>query len=148
MIVTNGATALWTAMDTHAVVRAEQEIDRTIQWAWGADDLVWIVRGTAATEGFVHALLQRQAQDLHSFDQQGMTGDLYDHTPNVTGYTYWDLPRANTVAEINQTLVGDCAERFYLGYVLPDGAPDDGYDPTDLGLGLIQIAGRCIDGGS
>ena len=105
-IVTNAAIPRWTDVDGNAVIRAEQEIDGTVQWAWSADDLVWIVRGDAATEDYVRALLAVHAPTLDPYDQQGMTGDLYDHTPDVPGYGYWDLPRANTIAEINITLVG------------------------------------------
>jgi hypothetical protein len=34
-------------MEGNAVMRAEQEIDGNFQWAWSADDAVWIVRGKA-----------------------------------------------------------------------------------------------------
>ena len=45
---------------------------------------------------------------------------------------YWDRPRVSTVASVSQTLLGDCVERFYVGYVLPDGATSDGNQPDDL----------------
>ena len=44
MIVSNSAAPVWTELEGNAVIVAEQEIDGNFQWAWGADDLVWVVR--------------------------------------------------------------------------------------------------------
>ena len=74
-----------------------------------------------------------------------MTGDLFEHLPDVPGYTYWDFPRETTVAEIGQSMLGDCIERYYVGYVRPEGAADRPYDFDDLGVGLLQPAGACMD---
>ena len=113
----------------------------------GAENLVWIVRGTAATEDYVRAVLRKHATTLDPYDQQGMTGEFFDHTPNVPGFTYWDLGRETTIGEIGVTLLGDCIERYYVGYVRPDGAPGAPYDLNDLALALMKPAGHCLDQG-
>ena len=41
----NSAAPVWTEMEGNAVIVAEQETDGNFQWAWSADDAVWIVRG-------------------------------------------------------------------------------------------------------
>jgi hypothetical protein len=143
----NSATPVWTEMEGSAVIVAEQEIDGNFQWAWSADDAVWIVRGRADAEHYVRALLRVHAASLDPHDQQGMTGDLFDHTPNVPGFRYWDRPRASTLAGLSQTLLGDCVERFYAGYVLPVGVTDGGNDPRDLQVVLVKAARRCVDDG-
>ena len=65
----------------------------------------------------------------------------------MPGYAYHDLPRTNTVAAVNLTVLGDCLERFYLGYVLPDDATDVVLDDDDLALGIAKAAGGCVDNG-
>jgi hypothetical protein len=131
------------AVDSYSI--AEQEIDGNFQWAWGADDLLWVVRGTRVAEDYVRALLRSHAASLDPYDQQVMTGDLFDHIPSVPGFMYWDMPRAITLREVSQTLLGDCVERFYVGYVLPDGVSRNGQD--DLGLALMKAAGWCVEDG-
>ena len=91
-VVLNGAIPVWTEMEGNAVMRAEQEIDGNFQWAWGADDLVWIVRGKSIAEDYVRALLRVHATSLDPYDTQGLVGDLWDHTPSVPGYQYHDFP--------------------------------------------------------
>ena len=59
---------------------------------------------------------------------------------------YWDMPRAITLREVSQTLLGDCVERFYVGYVLPDGVSHN-YGEDDLGLALMKAAGWCVEDG-
>jgi hypothetical protein len=145
--VMNSAAPVWTEMEGNAVIVAEQEIDGNFQWAWSADDAVWIVRGKRDAEDYVRALLRLHAASLDPYDQQGMTGDLFDHTPTVPGFMYWDRPRVSTVASVSQTLLGDCVERFYIGYVLPDGVSGEGNQPDDLNVGLIKAAGRCVEDG-
>ena len=121
-VVLNGAIPVWTEMEGSAVMRAEQEIDGNLQWAWGADDLVWIVRGKSAAEEYVRALLRVHATSLDPYDLQGLLGDLWDHTPSVPGYNYHDFPRADTLANLGgRGFPEACSERFYLGAVLPDG---------------------------
>jgi hypothetical protein len=144
----NSAVPLWIEMEGNAVIVAEQQTDGNFQWAWSAADAVWIVRGTADAEAYVRVLLRLHAASLDPYDQQGMTGDLFDHTPTVPGFQYWDRPRASTVASLSQTLLGNCVERFYSGYVLPDGATGTGNDPADLQVALIKAAGRCVEDGS
>jgi hypothetical protein len=146
MIVSNSAAPVWTELEGNAVIVAEQEIDGNFQWAWGADDLVWVVRGTGVAEDYVRALLRSHAVSLDPYDQQGMTGDLFDHTPSVPGFMYWDMPRAITLREVSQTLLGECVERFYVGYVLPDGVSRN-YGQDDLGLALMKAAGWCVEDG-
>jgi hypothetical protein len=143
----NSAFPVWTEMEGNAVIVAEQEIDGNFQWAWSADDAVWIVRGTADAEAYVRALLRLHAASLDPYDQQGMTGGLFDHTPTVPGFLYWDAPRVSTVASASQTLLGDCAERFYMGYVLPDGVSGEVHEPDDLDVGLIKAGGQCVEEG-
>jgi hypothetical protein len=143
----NSATPVWTEMEGNAVIVAEQEIDGNFQWAWSADDAVWIVRGKHDAEDYVRALLQRHAPTLNPYDQQGMTGDLFDHTPPTDGYQYWDFPRDNTLASLGATGLGGCAERFYLGYILPDGVTADVVDNNLLWLGLEKAAGWCVEDG-
>jgi hypothetical protein len=145
--VMNSASSGWAEMEGNAVIVAEQEIDGNFQWAWSADDAVWIVRGKANAEDYVRALLRLHAASLDRYDQQGMTGDLFDHTPTVPGFQYWDRPRVSTVASVSQTLLGDCVERFYVGYVAPDGVTSSGNEPDDLDVVLIKAAGRCVDDG-
>ena len=115
----NAAFPIWTEMEGNAVIVAEQEIDGNFQWAWGADDAVWIVRGTRVAEDYVRALLRVHATTLEPFDMQGMTGDLWDYTPSVPGYQYHDLSRADTLANLSGMGLGDCAERYYVGGRLP-----------------------------
>jgi hypothetical protein len=143
----SAAAPVWTEMEGSAVIVAEQEIDGNFQWAWSADDAVWIVRGKANTENYVRRLLRLHAAALDPYDQQGMTGDLFDHTPTVPGFQYWDRPRVSTVASVSHTLLGDCVERFYIGYVLPDGVTSGGNQPDDLEVVLIKAAGRCVEDG-
>jgi hypothetical protein len=147
VVVANSAAPVWTEMEGAAVITAVQEIDGNVQWAWGADELVWIVRGKRDAEEYVRALLRLQVATLDPFDQQGLTGDLFDYTPSVPGFRYWDLPRTNTAPNLPFNWLGDCAERFYLGYVLPDGAAETRKDPDDLEIALVKAAGRCVDGG-
>ena len=144
----NSAVPVWIEMEGNAVIVAEQQTDGNFEWAWSADDAVWIVRGKADAEVYVRVLLRLHAASLDPYDQLGMTGDLFDHTPIVPGFQYWDRPRASTVASVSQTLLGNCVERFYTGYVLPDGATSGGNDPADLHVALIKAAGRCVEDGS
>ncbi len=143
----NSAAPIWTEMEGSAVIVAEQEIDGNFQWAWSAEDAVWIVRGTRGAEDYVRAVLRTHAASLDPYDQQGLTGDLFDHTPTVPGFMYWDRPRVSTVATVSQTLLGDCVERFYVGYVLPDGVTSEGNQPDDLEVVLTKAAGRCVEDG-
>jgi hypothetical protein len=143
----NAAAPVWTEMEGNAVIVAEQEIDGNFQWAWSADDAVWIVRGKRDAEDYVRALLRLHAASLDPYDQQGMTGDLFDHTPTVPGFMYWDRPRVSTIASVSETLLGDCVERFYVGYMLPEGVSSDGNQPDDLEVVLIKAAGRCVEDG-
>ena len=143
----NAAAPVWTEMEGNAVIVAEQEIDGNFQWAWSADDAVWIVRGKRDAENYVRALLQLHAPTLDPYDQQGMTGDLFDHTPSTPGYQYWDFPRDVTLDSLSATGFGDCAERFYLGYILPDGVTAEVVDNNLLWLGLEKAAGRCVEDG-
>ena len=55
----NSAAPVWTEMEGNAVIVAEQDIDGNFQWAWSADDAVWIVRGKADAEDYVRAVLRR-----------------------------------------------------------------------------------------
>jgi hypothetical protein len=143
----NSASPIWTEMEGSAVIVAEQEIDGNFQWAWTADDAVWIVRGKGDAEAYVRALLQLHAPTLDAYDQQGLTGDLFDHTPSTPGYTYFDFPRDITLDSLGGRGFGDCAERFYLGYILPDGVTVEVVDNNLLWLGLEKAAGRCVDNG-
>jgi hypothetical protein len=86
----NSAAPVWIEMEGNAVIVAEQEIDGNFQWAWSANDAVWIVRGTRDAEDYVRGLLRLHAASLDPYDQQGMTGDLFDHTSTVPGFQYWD----------------------------------------------------------
>jgi len=147
VVVANSASPVWTEMEGSAVVVAEQETDGNFQWAWGADDLVWIVRGKRDAEAYVRALLQVHAATLGPYDLQGLIGDLFDYTPTVPGFQYWDLPRMNTVPNLSGNWLGECAERFYLGYILGDGATGAGKRPEDLEIALVKGAGWCVDEG-
>ena len=129
------------------MIVAEQQTDGNFQWAWSADDAVWIVRGKRDAENYVRALLQLHAPTLDPYDQQGMTGDLFDHTPPTAGYQYWDFTRDTTLDSLGATGFGDCAERFYLGYILPDGVTAEVVDNNLLWLGLEKAAGRCVEDG-
>jgi hypothetical protein len=143
----NSAAPIWTEMEGNAVIVAEQEIDGNFQWAWSADDAVWIVRGKAGAEEYVRGLLRAHTPSLDRYDSQGMTGDLFDYTPPTDGYQYWDFPRDVTLDSLAATGFGDCAERFYLGYILPDGVTVDVVDNNLLWLGLEKAAGRCVKEG-
>ena len=143
----NSAAPVWTEMEGNAVIVAEQETDGNFQWAWSADDAVWIVRGKRDAENYVRGLLRLHAPTLDPYDQQGMTGDLYDHTPSTAGYQYWDFPRDITLDSLAATGFGDCFERFYLGYILPDGVTAEVVDNNLLWLGLEKAAGRCVENG-
>ena len=143
----NAASPIWTEMEGNAVIVAEQEIDGNFQWAWGADDAVWIVRGKRVAEDYVRALLRMHAATLEPFDMQGMTGDLLDYTPPVPGYQYHDLTRADTLANLSGMGLGDCAERYYTGAVFPDGVTPQSFDSNDLLLTLQKTASRCVEEG-
>ena len=148
MVVSNSAGPEWTEMEGNAVIIAEQEVDGNFQWAWSADDAVWVIRGKSAAEDYVRALLPVQATSLDPYDSQGMTGDLWDHTPSVPGYQYVDLPRDNTLANLDAGRgFGECAERFYLGAVLPDALAGRAVGDGDLWLGLEKAAGWCVEDG-
>ena len=148
VVTSNGARPAWAEMEGNAVMRAEQEIDGTFQWAWSADDAVWIVRGKSVAEDYVRALLRAQATTLDPYDSQGMTGDLFDYTPTVPGYQYIDLPRAFTLANLDTTMwLRECAERFYFGAVLPDASVGRVVGDGDLFLGLEKASGVCVEDG-
>jgi hypothetical protein len=145
--VSNSASPIWTAMEDNAVIVAEQEIDGNFQWAWSADDAVWVVRGKRDAEDYVRALLRLHAASVDPYDQQGMTGDLFDYTPSVPGFMYWDAPRTATLGNLSGNWLGECAERFYLGYVRPDAAADTPHSPDDLDLAISEAAGWCVEDG-
>jgi hypothetical protein len=146
--VMNSASSGWAEMEGNAVIVAEQEIDGNFQWAWGAGDAVWIVRGKGVAEDYVRALLRAQATTLDPYDTQGMTGDLVDHKPPVPGYRYIVLPRDNTLANLNTARsFGGCGERFYLGAVLPDASVGRALSDSDLWLALEKASGECLEDG-
>jgi hypothetical protein len=96
----------------------------------------------------VRALLRQQVVALDPFDMQGMTGNLWDYTPPVPGYQYVDFARTDTLKSLGGRGFGECAERFYLGYILRDGedipaAVDNNY----LWLGLEKAGGWCTEDG-
>ena len=128
------------------MIVAEQEIDGNFQWAWGADDLVWVVRGTGVAEDYVRALLRSHAVSLDPYDQQGMTGDLLDHTPSVPGFMYWDMPRAITLREVSQTLLVTARSGSTSATSSPT-AFRGNYGQDDLGLALMRAAGWCVEDG-
>jgi hypothetical protein len=143
----NAAYPIWTEMEGNAVIVAEQEIDGNFQWGWGANDAVWIVRGTRDAEDYVRSLLRVHAPSLEPFDMQGMTGDLWDYTPSVPGYQYHDLSRTDTLANLSGMGLGDCAERYYAGVVFPDGVAPQSFDSDDLLLTLQKAASGCVEEG-
>ena len=146
-VVTNEVQPSWTNVDGGAVLVGTLPETAVTQWAWGADDLVWIVRGDASAEPFVRGLLAQHVASLDPFDTQGMTGSLWDHTPALDGYDYRDLPREDTLAVMPFLLVPDCAERVYVGYLKEEDAADIMFTAGDMQLALVKVGRDCVDGG-
>jgi hypothetical protein len=147
ILATNTDLASWANVDGAAVITASIPDQDAFQWAWSADGLLWIVRGTAAAEGYVRALLAEQLPSIAPFDQQGMLGDLYDHTPIVDGYTYLDLPRVGVLDSLPYLTIPDCFAHVYLGYIRPTGQPVTPMQPSDLGIGIYDLSDACVDSG-
>ena len=145
-VVLNGAIPEWTELEGSAVMRAEQEIDGNFQWAWGADDRVWIVRGKRVAEDYVRAVLRVHGTSLDPYDTQGLIGDLWDHTVG-SRYQYHDFPAPARWRTWLGRLPGVCSERFYLGAVFPDGVYGQSSDTNDLWLGLEKAGSRCVEQG-
>jgi hypothetical protein len=147
-IVLNGAHPVWTEIEGAAVMRAEQEIDGNLQWAWSADGVVWIVRGTVFAEDYVRSLLRVHAASLAQSDTQGLLGDLWIHKPTVPDMRYYDAPRSLTLASLSGRLFPlVCSERFYVGALVPEGTMGSGAGPDDLGLMLEKAGNRCVTEG-
>jgi hypothetical protein len=140
VLVENSAGPEWQNLEDNAVIVAEQEEDGNFQWAWGAEDVVWIVRGTSSAEAYVRALLQRQASSLDPFDDQGMTGELLDRRPAVPGNLYTELPRSVELANVSATPLRNCVERFVVTLVTPSTVGE-----ANLLLALAKIPQWCID---
>jgi hypothetical protein len=93
----------------------------------------------------VRGILRAQAGALDPYDQQGLTGDLYEHLPDVDGHTYMDSPRADTLALTPP--VPTCIARRYLGYIRPDDAVAAPVSDSDLVVSVLEAATRCVEGG-
>ena len=156
MPMPDGATAfsmsatqpVWTEMEGNAVLRVEQEGGGNFQWAWGAGDLVFIVRGPAGAEFYVRLLQRVHARSLAPNDQQGTLGNLWDHRPDVAGYHYFDLFRTDVLANLDEMDVPDhCGERFNLSLVFPDEAGGPSAEGPALLLTLFKVGGWCVSNG-
>ena len=145
--MTNQVMPRWSDLEGGAVLVGTLPEIAVTQWAWGADTLVWIVRGEASAEPFVRGILAQQVPSLDPFDTQGMTGDLWDHTPPLDGYGYRDLPRQETLAVLPQLPVIDCVERAYVGYLKEDDAVDVTLAAGDLQLALMKVGQQCAQEG-
>ena len=145
-VMTTGANAMWIDLDGAAVIFAALPEDGVARWSWGSSDgLLWIVGGSPAAEDYVRALLAKHISSLDPLDQQGMTGDLFLNTPSIPGYTYYDLQRTDALAAIGQMVLRDCFERYYVGYVLPEGVPAD--TQPALYWVIFRVAGACAENG-
>lgn len=145
IVASNSDIPGWANLDGGAVITASVPDQNAYQWAWSADGLLWIVRGTAAAEGYVRDLLARQLPSIEPFDQQGMLGDLYDRTPTISGYTYLDLPREAVLASLPNLTIPDCFAHVYLGYIRPTGQPVTPLQPDDLAIAIFDLADACVD---
>jgi hypothetical protein len=120
------------------------------QWVWGHDGRTWVAVGDLAMEGYVAGLIGRQQEvaPMDPHDYELLAGGLYRRLFEIPGFLYVDLPVAEAVAALPNTLFGDCAQRLYLGHVVPVHDPDPLImDPDDLALMAASIAGACEDGG-
>ena len=70
----NSAVPVWIEMEGNAVIVAEQQTDGNFEWAWSADDAVWIVRGKADAEVYVRVLLRLHARVARSLRPAGDDG--------------------------------------------------------------------------
>ena len=73
---------IWTGLAGAAVIRAATEFDEQVHWAWGTgDDDVHRPRHPRCRDVRDRAAAQ-QVPTLDPWDQQGMTGDLFDPPPD------------------------------------------------------------------
>jgi hypothetical protein len=145
LVLTTDADVAWARLGEAAVIAATIPGQDAGRWAWTSDNVLWVVGGSLAAEEYARGLLATQVGSLDLWDQQGMTGDLYLYAPTVPGYTYYDLQRVHALDAIPQMLLANCYERYYVGYVLPDGAPVE--TTPQLYWSIFRIAGSCADDG-
>ena len=145
LVVANEADVAWTGLGEAAVIAATVPGSDAARWAWTSEGLLWIVGGTLAAEEYALGLLATQVGSLDPWDQQGMTGDLDVHAPAIPGFVYYDLQRVDAIAAMPQMLLAGCYERYYAGYVLPEGAPAE--TSPQLYWAIFRIAGSCADDG-
>jgi hypothetical protein len=145
LVLANEADVAWSGLGGAAVIAATVPGSDAARWAWSSDGLLWVVGGSLAAEDYALGVLATQVDALDPWDLQGMMGDLYLYAPAIPGYTYLDLQRVEALAAMPQMLLGDCYERYYVGYVLPEGAPVE--TPPDLYWSIFRIAGLCADDG-
>lgn len=144
MVLTNTSFPKWDGLEGGAVVTATIPEKDVGQWAWGADGLLWIVRGRLALEDYAAALIREHVNGLDPYDHQGMIGELFEHAPMVDGFVYLDFPRLDTLETLPKLPVADCFERAYIGYVRPAGEPVTAMEPSDLGIGIVELASGCL----
>ena len=66
----------------------------------------------------------------------------------IAGYLFVDLPRTATLDGMGFTVVGDCAQHLYTGYVVTADDPDwQLMQPEDLGLDIARVSPVCRDDG-
>ena len=101
--------------------------------------------GSLAAKEYALAVLTTQVGSLDPWDQQGMTGDLNLYAPPIPGFVYYDLQRVDAIAAMPEMLLGDCYERYYAGYVVPEGARAE--TSPQLYWAIFRIAQSCADQG-
>jgi hypothetical protein len=145
-VTSNGSPSMWIELEGAAVLRADEpDGGELAQWTWRDQHLLWIVRGPVAdVEPYVRGILRAQSGALDPYDMQGMTGDLYDHMPDVEGYTYFDGTRSNTLEP--DLPDPECVERFYTGYIRTDG-DDAAFRDSDLSLNVLKSGSGCVANG-
>ena len=117
LVLANEADVAWSGLGGAAVIAATVPGSDAARWAWSSDGLLWVVGGSLAAEDYALGVLATQVDALDPWDLQGMMGDLYLYAPAIPGYTYLDLQRVEALAAMPQMLLGDCYERYYVGYV-------------------------------
>jgi hypothetical protein len=145
---TSNSLARWTAINGAAVITAKLPDDDAGQWVWVHDGRIWAVRGPLAAEQFVAELLDRQRAGSDPFNYQGLVGELADRFPAIPGVTYYDLPRAESLAVMPNTWSWPCAEAFYLSFVPAVDYPDPQVaDERSLFIDISVIGQACQDNG-
>jgi hypothetical protein len=139
----------WRAVGDAAVAVATVDAGGLGAWVWEQGGRLWIMRGRLDTGAeYVEQLLSATGAGEDPYDARILNFTLRDRLVDVPGYRYVDVPRADILAQLPETLTGSCTESIYLGYVVTEDDPDpQTREPDDLGLYVSTVAGICEEAG-